>query len=231
MADQDQSVVSGQQADVSKLSVEFKGNGFEYFQIWIVNIVLTIVTLGIYSAWATVRNKRYLYSNTYVDGTSFSFLAEPMTILKARLMAVGIFILISVVGGFFKLQVFRAVVHGFFQTFSLFSHLFLSTRFVIGLFLQHFALTQSFVFVVNTVYDVFDTFAYAFRHDAMGSIIGPLHAPPALHFIHGCLHAAGDVVSVKNNQAIQITRGPAGCLYKRTFGAQEALFIGIQHGY
>lgn len=99
MTEQDQSAVSAQQTDISKLPVEFKGNGFEYFQIWIVNIVLTIVTLGIYSAWATVRNKRYLYSNTYVDGTSFSFLAEPMTILKARLMAVGIFILISVAGG------------------------------------------------------------------------------------------------------------------------------------
>ncbi len=60
MTEQDQSAVSAQQTDISKLPVEFKGNGFEYFQIWIVNIVLTIVTLGIYSAWATVRNKRYL---------------------------------------------------------------------------------------------------------------------------------------------------------------------------
>lgn len=94
----DQSTVAEAQTDISKLPVEFKGDGFEYFKIWIVNIVLTIVTLGIYSAWATVRNKRYLYSNTYVDGTSFSFLAEPLTILKARLIAVAVFILISLLG-------------------------------------------------------------------------------------------------------------------------------------
>ena len=39
-----------------KLPLEFRGNGYEYFRIWIVNILLTIMTLGIYSAWAKVRN-------------------------------------------------------------------------------------------------------------------------------------------------------------------------------
>jgi len=37
----------------------FTGKGGEYFRIWIVNICLTILTLGIYSAWATVRTRRY----------------------------------------------------------------------------------------------------------------------------------------------------------------------------
>ena len=38
----------------SILNFEFRGDGMEYFKIWIVNILLTIVTLGIYSAWAKV---------------------------------------------------------------------------------------------------------------------------------------------------------------------------------
>jgi hypothetical protein len=38
--------------------VRFTGSGGEYFRIWIVNLLLSIVTLGIYSAWATVRNRR-----------------------------------------------------------------------------------------------------------------------------------------------------------------------------
>lgn len=41
----------------------FTGNGREYFRIWIVNTLLTILTLGIYSAWAKVRKKRYIYGN------------------------------------------------------------------------------------------------------------------------------------------------------------------------
>ena len=68
-----------------KLAIfDFRGDGFEYFKIWIVNILLTIVTLGIYSAWATVRNHRYFYSNLYLDGNNFSYLAEPMQILRAE---------------------------------------------------------------------------------------------------------------------------------------------------
>ncbi|MEX1058239.1 MAG: DUF898 family protein, partial [Natronospirillum sp.] len=46
------------------IPVAFNGRGGEYFGIWIVNIALTVLTLGIYSAWAKVRNKRYFYGNT-----------------------------------------------------------------------------------------------------------------------------------------------------------------------
>jgi uncharacterized membrane protein YjgN (DUF898 family) len=73
------------------LPFEFRGDGTEYFKIWIVNIFLTLITLGIYSAWATVRNNRYFYGNTFVDGTSFSYLAKPLQILKGRIIAVVVF--------------------------------------------------------------------------------------------------------------------------------------------
>jgi uncharacterized membrane protein YjgN (DUF898 family) len=79
----------------SKLKFEFRGDGSEYFKIWIVNVLLTIVTLGIYSAWATVRNKRYFYSNLYLDNNNFRYLAEPLTILKGRVIAVLAFILFT----------------------------------------------------------------------------------------------------------------------------------------
>ncbi len=34
--------------------LNFTGKGSEYFKIWIVNIALSLITLGIYSAWAKV---------------------------------------------------------------------------------------------------------------------------------------------------------------------------------
>lgn len=71
---------------------EFKGTGKEYFGIWIVNILLTIVTLGIFSAWAKVRNKQYFYGNTYLEGSSFEYTALPMQILKGRIIAVVFFV-------------------------------------------------------------------------------------------------------------------------------------------
>ncbi|MFW5451024.1 MAG: YjgN family protein [Methylophagaceae bacterium] len=71
---------------------EFTGKGFEYFKIWIVNICLTVLTLGVYSAWAKVRTNSYFYGNTILDNSHFSYLADPMNILKGRLVALGIFI-------------------------------------------------------------------------------------------------------------------------------------------
>jgi uncharacterized membrane protein YjgN (DUF898 family) len=66
----------------------FNGNATEYFRIWIVNIFLSIITLGIYSAWAKVRKLRYLYGNTALDGAAFEYTADPIKILKGRAIAV-----------------------------------------------------------------------------------------------------------------------------------------------
>ncbi len=78
------------------LSFEFRGDGTEFFKIWIVNILLSIITLGIYSAWAKVRTNRYFYSNLYLDNSNFRYLAEPLSILKGRLIAVAAFIAYTV---------------------------------------------------------------------------------------------------------------------------------------
>ena len=78
------------------VAIRFKGAGLEYFKIWIVNLILSILTLGIYSAWATVRKKRYMYGNTLLEGSSFEYHASPITILKGRLIAVAFLIIYSV---------------------------------------------------------------------------------------------------------------------------------------
>lgn len=65
---------------------QFDGGGAEYFKIWIVNILLSILTLGIYSAWAKVRRKRYFYGSTSLDGARFEYLADPKKILKGRII-------------------------------------------------------------------------------------------------------------------------------------------------
>jgi|TARA_R100001244_G_scaffold4518_6_gene5587 uncharacterized membrane protein YjgN (DUF898 family) len=71
--------------------VQFSGKGGEFFGIWIVNILLSVITLGIYSAWAKVRTHRYFYGHTRIDGHSFDYLATPIQILKGRILAVVVF--------------------------------------------------------------------------------------------------------------------------------------------
>ena len=57
---------------------QFTGRAGEYFGIWFVNLLLSIVTLGIYSAWAKVRTERYFYGNTSLAGANFEYLASPI---------------------------------------------------------------------------------------------------------------------------------------------------------
>ncbi len=70
------------------IPLQFTGTAWEYFRIWLVNLLLTIITLGIYSAWAKVRTTQYFYGNTQLDGSPFEYDASPMAILKGRLMAI-----------------------------------------------------------------------------------------------------------------------------------------------
>lgn len=77
--------------DPRPLELRFTGSSAEYFRIWIVNVCLTLLTLGIFSAWAKVRKKRYFYSHTELDGTPFQYLAQPLPILKGRLIAAALF--------------------------------------------------------------------------------------------------------------------------------------------
>jgi uncharacterized membrane protein YjgN (DUF898 family) len=67
-------------------SFEFRGNALDFFKIWFVNLVLTIITLGIYGAWAKVRNNQYMHGNTYLGGHSFEYTANPIRILIGRII-------------------------------------------------------------------------------------------------------------------------------------------------
>jgi uncharacterized membrane protein YjgN (DUF898 family) len=77
--------------------LRFSGSAGEYFGIWIVNLFLTIVTLGIYSAWAKVRKKRYFYGNTWLADSNFEYHGNPMAILKGRLIAFVAFVAYTLV--------------------------------------------------------------------------------------------------------------------------------------
>lgn len=68
----------------------FTGNISEFFGIWIVNNILTLFTLGIYSPWAKVRTLQYFYGNTELAGSYFNFTASPLVMLRSRLIAMGL---------------------------------------------------------------------------------------------------------------------------------------------
>lgn len=81
-------------------ALRFEGNGFEYFKIWIVNILLTILTLGLYYPWAKVRNYRYFYANTTLEGRNFEYHATGKQLFFGYLIAMSLLIVYVVIQNF-----------------------------------------------------------------------------------------------------------------------------------
>lgn len=77
------------------LRFQFTGTGGDYFRIWIVNLLLTVLTLGVYSAWAKVRREQYFHRNTVLDGSGFDYHGNPTAILKGRAIAWTLFVLMG----------------------------------------------------------------------------------------------------------------------------------------
>lgn len=55
------------------LDIRFTGSGGEYFRIWAVNLLLILLSCGLYLPFAKIRRIRYLYANTLIDGEALAF--------------------------------------------------------------------------------------------------------------------------------------------------------------
>jgi uncharacterized membrane protein YjgN (DUF898 family) len=66
--------------------IRFVGSGSEYFRIWIVNLLLTLVTLGLYYPFAKVRRLRYFHSATEVLDHPLAFHGDPWKVLRGYVL-------------------------------------------------------------------------------------------------------------------------------------------------
>ena len=83
--------------EASRLPFEFSGKAKEFFGIWLSNLLLSILTLGIYSAWAKVRRRRFFFGHTLIEGHRFDYHADPKVILKGRAIVVSVLVVMSLV--------------------------------------------------------------------------------------------------------------------------------------
>ena len=93
-----ETVKPAERPEVAYHTPDFSGSGSEYFKIWIVNLALTVVTLGVYSAWAKVRRLQYFYRHTRLAGAGFDYHGDPIAILKGRIVGLFLFGLYSSAG-------------------------------------------------------------------------------------------------------------------------------------
>ena len=76
-------------------AIRFTGNWREYLPIAATNLLLMIVTLGIYRFWATARERRYLWSRTQVIDDTLEWTGT------GKEMFLGFLIVIAVIAPFF----------------------------------------------------------------------------------------------------------------------------------
>jgi uncharacterized membrane protein YjgN (DUF898 family) len=70
------------------LGIRFTGSGSEYFRIWIVNLLLTLITLTFYWPFARARRMAYFQNNTLVGGDPLGFHARPWTMFRGYLVMI-----------------------------------------------------------------------------------------------------------------------------------------------
>lgn len=75
---------------------EFSGSGGEYFRVWIVNVLLTVVTLGFYTPFARRRTAQYFYGHTVVAGSPLEFTAQQRKMVFGFLLLVFLYLAFKV---------------------------------------------------------------------------------------------------------------------------------------
>jgi len=69
-----------------QLDIRFTGSGSEYFRIWIVNLLLTLVTLTLYWPFARARRLAYFQNNTLVGRDPLGFHGDPWKMFRGYLL-------------------------------------------------------------------------------------------------------------------------------------------------
>ena len=82
----------GAQSGIDAHQVMFSGQGSEYFRVWIVNILLKVITVGLYTPWARRRTARYFYDHTVLAGHPLEFTAPIRKMVFGFIALLGLYL-------------------------------------------------------------------------------------------------------------------------------------------
>lgn len=92
---------------------EYEGQGGAFFMLYLKNLLLTIVTLGVYSFWGRVKIQRYVFSNSKFYGRYFDYHATGKEKFIGFLVGSAVLaIFFSIVGGLQSLGGVFAIIGG-----------------------------------------------------------------------------------------------------------------------
>ena len=99
---------AAQRPAIEAHAVRFTGLGSEYFRVWIVNVLLMLATLGLYTPFARYRSIKYFYGHTQVAGSPLEF-----SVRRPWRMFLGFVVMLSFYG------LFEAANHFGFQKLAI----------------------------------------------------------------------------------------------------------------
>lgn len=76
----------------------FSGRGGEYFRVWIVNVLLKVITVGLYTPWARRRTARYFYDHTVLAGHPLEFTAPIRKMVFGFIALLGLYLAFEIAG-------------------------------------------------------------------------------------------------------------------------------------
>lgn len=77
--------------EIPQKQIFFLGSGSKLFGIYIVNLLLTVITLGLYYPWAKASVLKYLYQETEIEGSRFMFHGTGKEMFLGFIKAIGVF--------------------------------------------------------------------------------------------------------------------------------------------
>lgn len=82
------------------LEIRFTGSGSEYFRIWAVNLLLILLSCGLYLPFAKMRRTRYLYANTLIDGEALAFHGDAWKMFRGFVLLAVLMLAYTLAGEF-----------------------------------------------------------------------------------------------------------------------------------
>lgn len=77
-------------------AIDYVGGTRALYGIWVVNLLLSIATLGFYRFWAKTRTRRFVWSCTRVDGEPFEYIGTGKELLLGFLKIVAVLAPLSI---------------------------------------------------------------------------------------------------------------------------------------
>jgi len=88
--------------------LKFTGDGRTYFRFWLVNVLLAVITLGLYKPLARRRTAQYFYEHTLIAGSPLTFTGSKRSMMVGFVIAFLISVLWKM-GGWSGLDLFIAL--------------------------------------------------------------------------------------------------------------------------